>query len=170
MSYNFGFALSYLITPLVIKGVDMPKLNLNSSFAIIDPIRTQREILKLNIPVAAITILVRRLKNRIRYIFDIYQTYLIFIDLKSFSWNIDNSTRYTSNISKFGNEKEIACSLPRTLKSHFLYIMYKCIIKSIFFLQIAESSIKYEAARIPRRKLFQWSDAFHKRLNRNFTG
>ena len=120
MSYNFGFALSYLITPLVIKGVEMPKLlNLSSSFSIIDPIRTQREILKLNIPVAAITILARRLKNRIRYIFDIYQTSLIFIDLKSFSWNIDNSTRYTSNISKFGNEKEIACSLPRTLKSHF---------------------------------------------------
>ena len=60
MSYNFGFALSYLITPLVIKGVDMPKLNLSSSFAIIDPIRTQREILKLNIPVAAVTILARR--------------------------------------------------------------------------------------------------------------
>ena len=97
MSYNFGFALSYLITPLVIKGVEMPNLlNLNSSFAIIDPIKTQREILKLNIPVAAITILARRLKNRIRYIFDIYQTSLIFIDLKSFSWNIDNSTRCTS--------------------------------------------------------------------------
>ena len=61
MSYNFGFALSYLITPLVIKGVEMPKLlNLSSSFSIIDPIRTQREILNLNIPVAAVTILARR--------------------------------------------------------------------------------------------------------------
>ena len=62
----FRTLIGYLIPPLVVKGLEAPSSG-NSSDIILDLARTQREILYLNIPIGALTILVKVIIEKEKY-------------------------------------------------------------------------------------------------------